>query len=159
MNQEYLKSILHYDPITGDFTWIENFCKKAKVGKKAGTIENSGYLVIGINNKKYKAHRLAFLYMLGEFPNGVVDHKDGIKINNTWGNLRACNEMLNGQNQYVAHKNNPTGLLGVTAVNGKFRSKITVNKKQITIGYFSTAKEAHEKYLAEKRQSHSYGNL
>ena len=80
ITQARLKELLTYDPETGYFTRNVNV-KGANAGERAGTITAKGYIAIGIDRKHYLAHRLAFLYMTGEWPKELVDHKDTIKIN------------------------------------------------------------------------------
>ena len=87
LTQEYLKSILDYDLDTGIFTWKINKAKRTKIGDIAGWSYN-GYREIEINDKKYKAHRLAWLYVYGEMPNKLIDHIDGNRSNNKISNLR-----------------------------------------------------------------------
>jgi len=63
LTQKELKKRLNYDPITGLFTWASkksNF-SRIKIGAIAGTLDNKGYIIIRLNKKGYKAHRLAFL--------------------------------------------------------------------------------------------------
>jgi hypothetical protein len=67
LTQEYLKSILHYNPDTGIFIWKErkNLIGKQKVfntrfsGKNAGSLNTIKYIAIRINDIDYLAHRLA----------------------------------------------------------------------------------------------------
>ena len=89
MKQKFLKSILHYNKASGFFTWIAAPRRgRSYVGKRAGVIGNHGYLVIGISGKTYLAHRLAWLYVTGEFPKNQVDHKNRKRTDNRWLNLR-----------------------------------------------------------------------
>ena len=75
ITQSELKNILHYNQDTGVFTWIKNSIV-------AGTVEKKGYIAIKINRKSYKAHRLAWLYIYGNFPKEQIDHLNGIKNDN-----------------------------------------------------------------------------
>ena len=86
---EYLRETLDYDPETGHLTWRSDR-KFAKAGDIAGGIKTRShrlsYVVIYLNGKNHYAHRLAFLWMTGEWPN-EVDHLDGDGTNNAWSNL------------------------------------------------------------------------
>ena len=107
ITQEYLKSVLSYDPETGIFTWKY---RQGLIGKKiswntrysekqAGTIDPVGYLGIAIEYKRYYAHRLAWLYMTGELPKKYIDHLNGNKSDNRFLNLREATNSENQQNQ------------------------------------------------------------
>ena len=99
ITQEYLKSILSYDPETGLFTWLVQKGARALVGSIAGTIRNNGYLKINIDKQLYYAHRLAHLYMTGEWPKNHIDHINGIKNDNHWCNLREATYSQNNKNR------------------------------------------------------------
>lgn len=112
LTQTRLKELLTYDPVTGYFTRNINI-QGFYAGERAGGITSKGYIAIGIDRKIYLAHRLAFLYMTGEWPKELVDHKDGIKINNEWANLREATNQENKRN-VGARKNSKTGIKGVS---------------------------------------------
>ena len=113
INPNYLRSILHYDQNTGSFTWNILAGNRLPVGTKAGCIDGgSGYVVIRIDGANYLAHRLAFIWMLGYAPQ-MVDHRNKIKTDNSWVNLRETNYVLNAQNTGV-RRNNVLGVKGVT---------------------------------------------
>jgi hypothetical protein len=98
LTQERLKELLHYNPDTGDFTWIVT---KGGVlrGSVAGSKDNYGYLIIRVDVQRYKAHRLAFLYMENKFPLDQVDHINRIRDDNRWINLRNATGSENQQNK------------------------------------------------------------
>lgn len=87
--QKRLKELLHYDPETGVFTWLRREGKSRAVsvfnsnyaGKVAGNIQtdSSGHKQISIyfDKKAHKAHRLAWLYVYGKMPKGIIDHING----------------------------------------------------------------------------------
>lgn len=100
ITQETLKGLLTYNPETGVFLW--NTSKK-----KAGSENHRGYIQIGIDGKLYYAHRLAFLYMTGAMPFGIVDHRNRKKADNHWANLRDTTQAENNANKE-----------GVTLLNG-----------------------------------------
>lgn len=153
ITQDRLKQLLRYDPNSGQMTWISHHQQTQLIGKFAGALDGAGYVVIGIDNKLYRAHRLAFLYMTGSMP-PLVDHINGVKSDNQWGNLRASNKVGNAQNIRKAHCDSKSGLLGVEISRDKFSARISISGKRIGLGTFDTAQEAHEAYMAAKRKLH-----
>lgn len=147
ISQALLKSQLSYDPDTGAFT-------RLKSGTKAGFDNGQGYVCISIEQAQYRAHRLAVLYMTGEWPVAEVDHINGIRSDNRWENLRQVSGRENTQNQRRPHKCSTSGFLGVTARGTKFLSQIRANGSKIYLGSFGTAEEAHTAYLEAKRRMH-----
>lgn len=155
ISQFKLKKLLHYNPRTGIFRWkrAPGF-RRDLDGKRAGIIHSDGRVQIMIDYVNYRAHRLAFLYMTGKFPDLEVDHKDGNKTNNRWKNLREASRVVNAQNIRRASSNNKSGLLGAWPKREKFYSQITANGKRIVLGTFETAKQAHRAYISAKRKLH-----
>ena len=82
-----LRELLSYDPDTGLFRWSKNKGSK-DAGELAGCVSPKGYILIGIDGCLYLAHRLAWLYVHGEFPEKDIDHRDQDKSNNRICNLR-----------------------------------------------------------------------
>jgi len=107
-----------------------------------------------IDQANYLAHRLAWLYVTGHWPLVHVDHIDGNRKNNAFSNLREADRKTNAQNMRMAHRDNKTGLLGVTAHRKTFVANILVDGCQLRIGRFATAEEAHAAYLNAKRAMH-----
>jgi len=138
MDQTYLKSILNYDPETGKFTWAVNKPPRGKAGDIAGYHNGSGYLKISIAGKRYYSHRLAFLWMTGEFPSKVVDHINGNSLDNRWENLRSVTQKENGANTILAK--------GVRLRFGSWYARFA-NKH---IGIFATEQEAITAYKKVK---------
>ncbi len=98
LTQDRLKELLHYCPETGVFTWIKTNGSRGKKGNIAGSINPIGYLDIGVDSKVYKAHRLAFLYVEGYFPEYGLDHINRNKSDNRWSNLRQVSQTCNMRN-------------------------------------------------------------
>ncbi len=145
---ERLKAVLHYDPDTGIFTWLVRTSNRISAGSAAGSLMQNGYICISIDSRRYLAHRLAWFYMTGEWPN-IIDHEDRTPINNRWNNLRDGGQTENMLNKSI-QSNNTTGFQGVTR-NGKgFMARITKRGKTTHIGSFPTAEEAHKAYQIEK---------
>lgn len=161
LTQAELKTRLHYDQETGIFTWIKYIQSKNRNGTKAGGMRADGYQAIYLRYKQYMAHRLAWLYMTGNWPNGDLDHIDGNRQNNRISNLRECTQSLNNQNQRKAKSFNTTGYLGVSyrKENNRYRARIGLNKKVIHIGDYLTAEEAHAAYIDAKRAMHEFGTI
>jgi len=140
--QKRLKELLLYDPDAGTFTCLVSR-SKWRVGNIAGTCGTRGYIQIRIDNKRYYAHRLAFLYMEGYFPEHQVDHINRIKSDNSWKNLRHVNNQCNTRNCSIS-KRNKSGIIGVcwNKRANKWQSDIKTNSDVKYLGLFKTLKEA-----------------
>lgn len=154
ISQERLKELLRYIPETGQFFGTKTG-RKFYVDREAGSKRSNGRISIRIDNVRFEAHRLAFLYIHGYMP-AMVDHINGNVSDNRIENLRACDNRKNQHNRKVSGRN-AVGLKGVQFANRPghkplFRSKITVNGKPIYLGYFQTAEEAHEAYWAKAQE-------
>lgn len=113
MNQQELKGLLHYDPTTGVFRWrFGRGNGQTKPWSEAGCHNSYGYQVIMVNRKPYPAHRLAWLYMTGEMPDEQVDHKNLIRDDNRWDNLRNAAVSQNQWNTSL-RSTNTSGIKGV----------------------------------------------
>ncbi len=144
ISQEYLKSILDYNPNTGIFTWKVNksFSGKSRAGKQTGYKDKNGYMYIRIDYKLYRSHRLAWLYMYGEFT-GEIDHIDNNPSNNAINNLRLCTSSQNKCNMRLRSDSTSKvkGLHWYKAYK-KWQVNITINKKTKCLGYFEDFFEA-----------------
>jgi len=138
LTQKRLKEVLHYDPSTGRFTWIKPTNKRISIGSIAGRLDKSnGYINIGIDGRKYGAHRLAFLYMTGQLPQDQVDHISHNRADNRWRFIRQATNLKNGKNIKL-RSDNLSGHLGVNwnkAVK-KWVVRISVDRKSIYLGVF-----------------------
>lgn len=146
LTQERLKEVYEYLPESGLFIRkIRTF--RYKAGEVAGTLVDEGYIQIGIDGKQYRSHRLAFLYMTGQWPSLEVDHINGARSDNSWLNLREATRIQNGQNRGIS-KGNTTGYKGVSFISttGTYQAHIRVNGKGIYLGRYKTAEEAAAVY-------------
>ena len=159
LNADYLREVLSYNPEMGTFTWKISKAPNIQPGDIAGTLHTKGYVHIQIDGKKYRAHRLAWLWMTGEWPKNQIDHLDTVRNNNKWINLREATNTQNRQNQRKANKNNQNKLLGVSFSCGRWASQIGVDGKNIYLGRFDSPEKAHEVYINAKRQLHPMGTL
>jgi hypothetical protein len=157
LNAEELRELLDYHPSTGVFHWRVSLATNVKQGAVAGCVMSSGYRAIRIRGVGYKAHRLAWLYVHGDWPNGVIDHINKDKSDNSISNLRDVPQDINRQNQRECGRKSRFGLLGVSYFkhSGKFRAGIQTDGHSIHLGSFDTAEQAQAAYLAAKRQLHA----
>lgn len=162
ITQQELKQLLRYDRETGEWTWRVHKGPRYP-GDPAGTI-SKGYVRICLNGKRYLGHVLAWLYVKGVWPDPdmEIDHKDTNRANNRWKNLRLVSRCANRQNQRRPHSVSTTGFLGVSFDSHKpelFRAHLTVNGKQVRLGSYPTAEQAHKAYLKAKRKLHEGNTL
>jgi hypothetical protein len=153
LSLERLRQVLRYEPETGNFYWIHRDTIKKKLGTNASIIRSHGYLNICIDSIYYYTHRLAWFYVHGEWPK-VIDHIDGDKTNNRIENLRSVSQKCNVENVLKTRKHNKSGILGAVKSKYGFYARLTSQGKQIYLGHYKTAEEAHNVYLKAKRQLH-----
>lgn len=148
ITHERLKELLNYDPETGYFTWkVRRY--GIRLGAKAGWTRYDKRIHIGLDGRDYQAHRLAWLYMAGEWPS-EIDHIDCNPSNNRWSNLRIATRSQNLSNRKIP-KNKLKGAFPVTR-SRKWRAQIVKDYKTIYLGIFSTELEAHEAYMKAARE-------
>ena len=155
ISQDELKRVLSYDENSGLFTRIAKVKRsKAKIGDIAGTKHSLGYIIITIGKKKYKAHRLAFVYMNGEVGD-FIDHINHVRDDNRWSNLREVTRAENSRNRLI-HSSNKSGVSGVSwhSTNKRWCSKISIDNKSVHLGSFV---EFHEAVNARKNAEVLYG--
>lgn len=147
----YLRLILRYDAETGQFFWrdrpdAKRYNNARYSGRVAGTSKD-GYVVIFIDRKGYRAHRLAWFYVTGEDPGEDVDHRDRDRANNRWGNLRSASRSENLANAGL-RSDNISGCKGVSwhSQTQKWRSRINVGRRAIYLGLFETKEAASKAY-------------
>ena len=157
---EYLRTILEYDPNSGNFVWLvgrHSFGGKVCAGEKAGCVKadgkdgrhDGGYIQIGIDQRLYRAHRLAWWFMTGTPPpKGIdVEHENRDRADNKWKNLRLATRSQNNCNA-KNRADNTSGYKGVHRVSGTcpkpWFARITINKRIIHLGCFNTIEEAAE---------------
>lgn len=141
LSQDRLKELLSYDPETGFFTWLVDR-QRARKGSIAGTVwKTSGYRTIGIDYQIHKASRLAFLYMDGQWPDGLIDHIDRDRANDRWSNLRKVSYSQNATNRTAA---NLSGVTGVSWASDRNRwcAQIKVAGRSVNLGRFKNLDDA-----------------
>jgi hypothetical protein len=156
LTQQELKDLLNYDPDTGLFEWISRR-GGTRSDLHAGYRHGTGYLAIKVKGKCYKAHRLAWLYVYGKWPDHEIDHINGKRDDNRISNLRDVRKGENQQNQRAKEGKYP-------GVSWHKRDKCWVaaikhNKVRTHLGYFDDPKKAFEAYLLAKKVFHATANL
>lgn len=147
-----LKYLLSYSPETGIFTWKVSH-PRAKEGSPAGATDLYGYVVVRLDGVLYKAHRLAWFYVKGEWPTKNLDHINQIKGDNRIANLRCVDQSTNMHNAKIK-STNKSGYAGVCwrQDRHKWCARIKIGYKSIFLGNFDRKDEAIQaRQKAEKR--------
>lgn len=151
LSLEYLKATFKYNQDTGDFIRIST-------GLVTGWVNDQGYKMLDISNRKYRTHRLAYFYMMGYFPDECIDHINGIRSDNRWSNLREVTKSENSRNSKKL-VSNTSGVVGVTfnkANNNWVASIKGADHQSISLGSFQYIKDAENaRRDAEKELNYS----
>lgn len=156
LTQEILKNILRYDPETGVFFFLVRR-GRLNPGDRAGSLnKESGYVEITLrpyNPHHQKAHRLAWLYMTGEWPEREIDHKNLIRHDNRWVNLRPATRIQQCANSPM-RKTNSSGFKGVSfdSWTQRWVARIKVENKHLNLGRFDSKDAAHRAYRSAAKQ-------
>lgn len=155
LTQERLKELLRYDPETGLFYWLVARKRGGAIGDLAGHTSRQGYVVLGVDGKHYKAHRLAWLYFHGEMPTAELDHINLNKSDNRVENLRLASRSQNRSNTR-AYKNSASGQKGVSlhGMTGRWQASISANGKQKYLGLFDNRDDAVVAYACAANEMH-----
>ncbi len=157
LTAERLREVLDYDPVTGVFHWRVSPRQNVKAGSVAGHCQADGYWRVRIDRRAYLAHRLVWLYVHGEWPPAMIDHRHGERSTARLDELRPATRSQNLANAKLS-KVNTSGFKGVSwhkrqrawvaqigkAENGK--------RRNYHLGYFADPKQAHEAYVAKARE-------
>lgn len=150
---EQLREELAYCPNTGKFVRLKRAARRVKVGDVPGW-SAQGYRLMNVQKKTYWAHRLAWLYVYGSWPNGQIDHINGDRSDNRIANLRDVTPSVNSQNQRRAKAHNSVGVLGVYKHGTRFRARIRHKGRLCCLGIYDSADAAYGAYVAAKRKLH-----
>ncbi len=136
LTQDFLRHVLHYDPLTGNWVWINPTTRSIRCGDTAGTVRSDGRRQIRVMGKIYLATRLAWLYMTGEWPEFEVDHENRIKGDDRWSNLRDATHSENMYNRDWCERHGD--LRGICKEGNQFR--VVIGNRYL--GYCKTLEEA-----------------
>jgi hypothetical protein len=144
-----LQDSFHYDLISGVLT-------RKSTNRPCKGLDAYGYIQIGYLKKMYKAHRLVWAIVHGEFPKGQIDHINGNRSDNSLNNLRDVTQQQNAQNKTKMNRLNKSGYVGVCWNKriSKWQAAISFNKKITYLGVFSSPEDAHFAYLNAKQKLH-----
>lgn len=150
-----LRELVHYEPETGVFTWRQSR-HGVFAGAVAGAIGKNGYVLFQLDSLTRQAHRLAWLYVHGEWPKQNIDHINGVRYDNRIANLRDVSQRVNAENVRTVRPTSKSGVMGVFKGRNpaKWEAAIVVCGKRRYIGVFPTVEEAHAAYVAAKRIHH-----
>lgn len=155
MDHEEFKKAYHYNPETGQFTRLIRQGRSNLPGLLSPKpAKLSGYLRHNFCGTVYYAHRLAYFYMTGTWPENDIDHINGIRHDNRWCNLRAASREINTNNVHATVKT-PSGYKGVYRRNNKnstkWQAKLSINGAEKWLGVFNTPEEASTAYKQAKQ--------
>jgi hypothetical protein len=138
---ETLRKLIDYNPDTGVL------CRRFSTGGiEPGPVTSKdarGYIKLRILGIRYAGHRVAFFWMTGRWPTKYIDHINGVLADNSWSNLREASATQNNQNIRV-RRNSMSRCTGVVWCNthSRWRARISLNGKQIALGYFKCLEAA-----------------
>ncbi len=135
LTQSRLKELLHYEPLTGAFTALVSGPNRA-LGSRVGWVGGKGYRYAWLDGRAHRLNRLAWLYMTGDHPACMIDHKDRDRANDAWSNLRPATNAENGRNCGLS-KRNSSGVKGVY-----WSAQIRVDRRLLSLGYFDRIEDA-----------------
>lgn len=147
-----LKEYLRYEPEEGAFYWLKRSSYKSKPGQRAGRPRSKvGYWQVTVLGKTYYAHRLAWAFSYGAWPELQIDHRNGIKGDNRISNLRQASGTMNAAN-VGAKRDNTSGCKNVHWCNTKQRwvAKIKKSGKTHHVGYYTNFDAAVEAVAAAR---------
>ncbi len=146
------KEMFNY--IDGELYWRIAPSGKIAIGQKVGTLTKTGYIKVSINHKRHPVHKIIWIMLNGEIPEGMtITHLDKNKTNNKIENLMLCkfSETYFGKRIY---SNNTSGYKGVywDEATQKWRAAIGYKGRKFALGYFESKEKAYAAYCkaAEK---------
>lgn len=138
-----VRQLLTYDPHTGVVTRKVRTNSNVQVGEVVGCPSRKGYLRTSVDGRVYMLHRLVWLYHYGTWPEGEIDHINGIRADNRIANLRDVTSSENNKNRRRPITNR-TGFMGVywSPKKKKWLAEITTAGKKIHLGFFEDIDDA-----------------
>lgn len=156
VSRKRITEVLDYNPETGVFNWKIQPARRWKNREQTGSLSKSdGYIRITIDGHRCAAHRIAWMWVHGKWPEGQIDHINHDRSDNRIENLRDVTVSENRKNQ-IPSKANTSGVTGVSwaARDKRWTTRITVNGKTMSLGNYKDFKDA---VSARKAASKKYG--
>lgn len=158
---EFIRSVMDFNPDTGKFLWkprtdVNQVWNSRYAGTPAlDTMLTIGYMSGTLLRKRYLAHRVAWAYYYGSWPESEIDHINMVRHDNRISNLRPASKSENMCNR-GKQSNNTSGFKGVSfhKATGKWDARICVNNNKKFIGLFETPKLAHDAYCQKAKELH-----
>lgn len=149
---EQVREVLSYDG--SELIWRISR-SRARAGAIAGCIRKcDGYRQVKVGDANILAHRVIWAIVHGEWPDKVIDHINGNKLDNRVENLRLATDSQNSANSRVSRNN----LLGVKGVyknpSGKYVAQKGANGRVFYLGCYDTVEEAHEAFRKKSVEIH-----
>lgn len=147
---------LTYNKKSGEFHWRVDGPRSSspKKGSRAGRQRVDGYIDLRVNKRLYLEHRLAWFYIKGFWPDSQLDHKNGVRNQNFFKNLRQATKSQNQQNTQ-GHKSRRSEFKGVhrriLASGIVWRATIKHEHTVYNLGHFQDELEAHFVYLVAEQ--------
>lgn len=141
-----------FDYLDGSLIWKKSQ-RGLLAGTKAGVIMKRGYVIVGVNSKRFYAHRLIWIWHFGEIKTEMVDHINGIRHDNRIKNLREATRSQNFQNKRISSLNK-SGIKGISFSKDKnlWEAKVQLNKKVVFCKCFESKEEAAIAYEIESKK-------
>lgn len=160
MEIDQVRTLFDYEPATGFLRWRVRRSRHA-AGAVAGTMKikhgKQWYVQVRFEGQWFAAHRLAFAWMTGRWPEHQIDHINLDRADNRWANLREATASQNSANRGAA-RTSKTGVKGVIVVERygvkKYEARIRIDGKQKHLGRFDSAQEAHRAYILAAGERH-----
>jgi len=158
LNAQRVRELFDYNPASGFLTRSVTVNYKARAGAVAGHVGTRGYRVVDIDGRRYPAHHVIWLWVMGEWPTHKIDHFDIDKANNCWDNLREATNAQNAANTRICSRNT-SGIKGVSwnKQSRKWQAHIMVDGRSQYLGMRNEREAAATLYAEAARQA--FGNF
>lgn len=153
LSAENVHDLFRYDPDSGKLFWkhrgLEYFqdgprknstaaaWNTRNAGREITRRSSKGYIKPNVFGRDEYSHRIIWLLVNGDWPEGQVDHINGIKHDNRLANLRVVTNQENGMNQR-RRSTNASGVQGVGWHKNrrKWQASITIDGRKLHLGLF-----------------------